>query len=46
LITVRAGTIRVHDPRVLAWPFRPRPVILRLNPTLPWDVEIHGAPIT
>jgi len=42
LITVRAGTIRVHDPRVLAWPFRPRPVILRLNPTLPWDVEIHG----
>jgi hypothetical protein len=42
LITTRAGTIRVRYPRVLPWPFRSRPTIMRLNPTLPWDVEIHG----
>jgi hypothetical protein len=42
LITTRAGMIRVRYPRVLPWPLRSKAAIMRLNPILPWDVEIHG----
>ena len=42
LVAVRGGVIRIRYPRILTSPFRFRAAILRLNSTLPWDIDIRG----
>jgi hypothetical protein len=42
LISAHQGSLTVRHPRLLAWPLRSRSAAMRLNASLPWEIDIRG----
>lgn len=41
-LTVTGATVHFRYPRLRGWSRRPDPTVIRLNPRIPWTVEIDG----